>query len=54
MPKQIKLVGARLARDGDLEDAIAGKPCSYGKRCADWDYYQIRKDACQQKTFLYL
>jgi hypothetical protein len=22
-------VGARLARDGDLEDAIAGKPCSY-------------------------
>jgi hypothetical protein len=22
-------VGAELARDGDLKDAIAGKPCSY-------------------------
>jgi hypothetical protein len=25
-------VGAKLARDGDLKDAIAGKPCSY----RDW------------------
>ncbi|MHC8405702.1 hypothetical protein [Pseudomonas sp. TMB3-21] len=23
-------VGARLARDGDLDGAIAGKPCSHG------------------------
>jgi len=22
-------VGAKLAREGDLKDAIAGKPCSY-------------------------
>jgi hypothetical protein len=26
-----KPVGARLAGDGALEDAIAGKPCSYKK-----------------------
>jgi hypothetical protein len=24
-------VGAKLARDGDLKDAIAGKPCSYNE-----------------------
>jgi hypothetical protein len=39
-------VGARLAGDGALEDAIAGKPCSYRKRfmrCAKLSIRNIRE-----------